>query len=113
MVQYIVWTGLSNAKKDVAGINKFFKDEGWGKVKYIMEFKTVADNSGPGGRTDVVFQWTGKGNEVGKFSIGRFRMGGISWLGDYIANNQYSLIPIHVIEKLRAMRNKSGDYGAE
>ena len=102
---YIVWRALTYRTSDLSKINKFFKKEGWGKVSYKMTITTT------GGRTDVLFRWIGHGKEVGKFSIGRFKMGGISWLGDYIANDS-SIIPFNTLIKLKALRDLSGDYGA-
>ena len=109
---YIVWTALLYSNKDITGINEFFAKQGWGQVKYVLQFKTKAGQGGEGGRNDVVFKWaTQNDNEVGKFSIERFKWGGFHWLGDYIANNS-GIIPSKVLTKLKAMRDKAGDYGA-
>jgi len=112
MAQYIVWTALTySGQKDENDINKFFKEQDWGQIKYIFQFKTRGGQGGSGGRSDVIFKWIAKGQQVGKFSVGRFQMGGISWLGDYIANNS-DIVPPQILLKLKMMRDKTGDYGA-
>lgn len=111
MAQYIVFPGLTYAgKKDENLINKEFKKNNWGRVKFVLKFKTQAGQSGEGGRTDVVFSWFSKGDQVGRFSIQRFEYG-IKWLGDYISNNS-DIIPTKVLIKLKKMRDRTGDYGA-
>jgi hypothetical protein len=107
---YIVLAGLKySGKQSEDEINKYFKERGWGKVKFKLKFNTLPGFGGEGGRSDVVFHWTAKGSEVGKFSIQRFQIGGISWLGDYVNNNR-GIIPLNVLERLNKMVTSSGDY---
>jgi len=106
MTQHIVMQGLLyKGKKDENEINEFFKEKGWGKVKYKMQFKTLPGFGGPGGRTDVVFEWHASGDEFGKFSIGRFGMGANAprWLEDYLDNNG-DIVPESVYAKLKRLR---------
>ena len=103
MTQYIVWLALTFKKSDIKKINSFFKKNNWGSLSYKSQWKTT------GGRNDVLFLYRGKGDEVGKFSVGRFRMGGISWLGDYVNNNK-NIISLNTLSKLRTLVKKTGDY---
>jgi len=110
MVQYIIFRGLIHkGKDDDKEINAFFKKEGWGSVKFKTQFKTIAGNDGEGGRNDVIFKWFAEGDEIGKFSLGRFKIDGISWLGDYV-NNDKNIIPPAILKKLRKMVKDTGDY---
>ena len=110
MTQYIIFTGLIyKGIESEKEINEFFKKERWGKVKYKNQFKTIAGQGGEGGRNDVLFKLITKKDEIGKFSVGRFRIGGISWLGDYVNNNK-KIIPYKELEKLRKLVIKTGDY---
>ena len=40
---YVVVLGLLQAEKDILSINEFFESRGWGKLTYVMEFKTLPD----------------------------------------------------------------------
>lgn len=102
--QHIVLQGLLYSPKDQKSINDFFKEKGWGKVKFVLQFKTLPGFGGEGGRNDVVFSWHGTRDELGKFSIQRFSMGTDAprWLEDYLNNNRI-IIPSNALEKLKKL----------
>ena len=103
MTQYIVWQSLLFKQSNIKEINNFFKKENWGSLSYKMQWETTR------GRKDVLFLYKGKANEIGKFAVGRFRMGNISWLGDYVNNNR-NIIPSKTLNKLRVLVKKTNDY---
>lgn len=100
--QKIVFTALSGAKKDEAVVNKFFAEKKWGKVKYVQEFNTLPGKGGPGGRTDVIFDWSGTPEELSRFAVQRFGMGSNapSWIEDYAENNR-AIIPDDVYVEVK------------
>lgn len=123
MVQYVVLQGLLFDPKDkshIKSVNDFFREKGWGQLKYILQFKTLPDSfrpqimemptgekfGGTGGRNEVVFEWKGNNQEMGRFAVGRFVMGADAprWLEDYIDNNR-PIIPENVLKKLEEMRS--------
>lgn len=101
--QYVVWTGLTYSVSDAKYINSFFKDKNWGKLTYKMKFKTLPGFGGSGGRSDVVFKWSGTSDQLQIFAVGRFNLDGISWVEDYISNNR-QIIPA---EKLKTLKQLS------
>ena len=103
--QYVVWQGIVNAKNDIKHINEFFKEKGWGKLKYIMEWKTLPGFGGEGGRNDTLFLLTATPKELGSFSIQRLAWGPDTprWLEDYIDNNM-EIIPHKTLKKLEEIR---------
>ena len=109
MGQHVVLMGLTfdpNNTEHVGDIDKFFKDKGWGKLTYVMQFKTLPGHGGPGGRTDVVFEWSGTSDELGRFSVQRFGFasGDVPrWLEDYITNNE-DIIPPSILNKLNPLK---------
>jgi hypothetical protein len=107
MPQYVVMQGLSfdSPKKDIKEVNKFFKEQGWGQMTYVLQFKTLPGFGGPGGRNDVVFRWSGNQQELGKFSVMRLAWGADAprWLEDYIDNNK-PIIPNQILKKLEEIR---------
>ena len=102
--QHVVLSGLSYSSTDQKSINDFFKEKGWGRIKYVLQFKTLPGFGGPGGRNDVVFSWHGTQKELGRFSIQRFTMGTDAprWLEDYMNNNRI-IIPSDVLDKLKKL----------
>lgn len=102
--QHVVLTGLLYSSKDQKSINDFLKEKGWGKVKFVLQFKTLPGFGGEGGRNDVVFSWHGTQKELGKFSVQRFGMGANMprWLEDYIDNN-HSIIPGNILNELKKL----------
>ena len=106
MSQHVVMTGLLyRGSKDMKEINDYFKERGWGKLKYKTQFKTLRGFGGEGGRSDVVFEWSGTQSELGLFSVERLMMGENAprWLEDYIDNNK-SIIPGTMLNKLEGWR---------
>jgi len=91
--------------KDQKSIDDFFKEKGWGRIKYVFQFKTLPGAGGSGGRNDVVFSWHGTQNELGKFSIQRFTMGTDAprWLEDYM-NNNHVIIPSNILDKMKKLK---------
>ena len=109
MAQYIVWDGLSFKQSDMKDIKKFMNENNWGTLVYKYQWKTLPGFGGSGGRNDVLFLWKGTEIQLSKFSIGRFRLTGVHWLGDYVNNNK-QIIPSNVLQKLRLLVKKTGDY---
>ena len=107
MTQYVVWEALSYKKSDIIEINKFFKKNDWGTLRYVDQWKTTSGLGGAGGRNDVLFIWK-PGKKSGSFYVGRLRFG-IKWLGDYVNNNK-DIIPKSKLEKLRMIVKRTGDY---
>ena len=62
------------------------------RVLMAEAFETLPDNSGPGGRREVLF-WV-HNDDVMRFAIPRLQYG-ISWWEDYLSNNR-ALIPSRV-----------------
>lgn len=101
MEQFVVWMGVVHAKDDIGSINKLFSKNGWGRLEYVREFNTLRGQGGAGGRTDVVFRWTGSQEQLAKFSTQRFALGvdAPRWLEDYLKNNA-DIIPRDVYMEL-------------
>ena len=96
--QLCVWPGtvVGDSKKVQEDFVKFFKDELGVTVKYETEVKTLADETGPGGRNDLFFYIAD--DDVMKFAIPRLQMG-IRWYEDVLGNGGDKLYPTEVLEK--------------
>ena len=96
--QLCVWPGtvVGDSKKVQEDFVKFFKDELGVTVKYETEVKTLADETGPGGRNDLFFYIAD--DDVMKFAIPRLQMG-IRWYEDVLSNGGGKLYPTEVLEK--------------
>ena len=96
--QLCVWPGtvVGDSKKVQEDFVKFFKDELGVTVKYETEVKTLADETGPGGRNDLFFYIAD--DDVMKFAIPRLNMG-IRWYEDVLGNGGDKLYPTEVLEK--------------
>ncbi len=106
---YIVLTALvfRPGTDDIDPINDHFKSQGWGSVSYAMQLKTLAGHGGGGGRSDVVFKWTGTSKQMGKLAVGRLMMGANAprWLDDYMDNNKEIISPLDS-ERLEALTRR-------
>ena len=98
--QLCVWPGtvVGDSKKVQEDFVKFFKDELGVTVKYETEVKTLADETGPGGRNDLFFYIAD--DDVMKFAIPRLQMG-IRWYEDVLGNGGGKLYPTEVLEKYK------------
>ena len=96
--QLCVWPGtvVGNSKKVQKDFIKFFKDEMGVTVKYETEVKTLADETGPGGRNDLFFYIAD--DDIGKFAIPRLSMG-IRWWEDVLGNGGGNLYTEEFLEK--------------
>ena len=96
--QLCVWPGtvVGDSKKVQKDFVKFFKDELGVTVKYETEVKTLADETGPGGRNDLFFYIAD--DDVMKFAIPRLQMG-IRWYEDVLGNGGDKLYPTEILEK--------------
>ena len=96
--QLCVWPGtvVGDSKKVQEDFVKFFKDELGVTVKYETEVKTLADETGPGGRNDLFFYIAD--DDVMKFAIPRLQMG-IRWYEDVLGNGGDKLYPTEILEK--------------
>ena len=96
--QLCVWPGtvVGNSKKVQKDFIKFFKDEMGVTVKYETEVKTLADETGPGGRNDLFFYIAD--DDIGKFAIPRLSMG-IRWWEDVLGNGNDKLYSSEILKK--------------
>ena len=96
--QLCVWPGtvVGNSKKVQKDFIKFFKDKMGVTVKYETEVKTLADETGPGGRNDLFFYIAD--DDIGKFAVPRLQMG-IRWWEDVLGNGNGKLYPEEILEK--------------
>jgi hypothetical protein len=92
--QVCVWPGTIIGDK----IDEFVQwglDEFGVRFQYLEEIKTKRDETGPGGRNDVLFAIHNE--DVGKFSIPRLQYG-MRWIEDVYGNNQGHLYPERVAD---------------
>ena len=96
--QLCVWPGtvVGDSKKVQEDFVKFFKDELGVTVKYETEVKTLADETGPGGRNDLFFYISD--DDVMKFAIPRLQMG-IRWWEDCFLNGDEMFFTDEFLEK--------------
>tara|TARA_R100000655_G_scaffold28734_1_gene58483 strand:+ start:33822 stop:34202 length:381 start_codon:yes stop_codon:yes gene_type:complete len=99
--QLCVWLaiGVQNAEKPISikEFEDFMMDELNYRVQYIYEYATRADNSGEGGRNDVVFAL--HKDDVMRMIGDRFIRfnGDIKWYDDYKANYGQQIPPEYYI----------------
>ena len=75
---------------------KFFKDEMKVDVHFETQVKTLPDETGEGGRSDLFFYIADK--DISKFAVPRLQMG-VRWWEDILGNGNGKLYPSEVLEK--------------
>ena len=75
---------------------KFFKEEMKVDVHFETEVKTLPDETGEGGRNDLIFYIAD--DDIGKFAVPRLQMG-IRWWEDVLGNGNGKLYPREILEK--------------
>ena len=86
--QLCVLEGTLFPEGGVKEFHQFFKDEMGVRVKFENQVKTLPDETGPGGRNDLLFYI--HNDDIGKFAVPRLSMG-IKWWEDVLGNGNGKL----------------------
>jgi len=95
--QVCVWPAtVVGGKKKQAEFVKWIESNFDGvRVQYLEEIKTLRDDTGPGGRNDLLFAV--HQDDVAKFAIPRLQYG-IRWIEDVYGNKQGHLYDARIAE---------------
>ena len=107
MEQLVVWPGTVVGQEKIIEFEEFMSEEGF-KVKYADEFETQPDETGPGGRNDLLFYVDKK--DIGRFSLWRLQHG-MRWWEDYLDNGGVWLAPESIQDKYPYTWTKGGPNG--
>ena len=94
--QLCVMEGTLMPEGGAKELESFFKDEMGVEVCFETQVKTLPDETGEGGRSDLFFYIADK--DISKFAVPRMRMG-IRWCEDVLGNGNGKLYPREILEK--------------
>ena len=103
--QLVVWRGTTLGGQDSQSLVDFFKDDLDTRIKFCESVTTLPDIDdsgnkvkGTGGSIDLLFYV--HTDDISKFAIKRFQLGGCSWWEDVVKyNNQSHLYKDEILKK--------------
>ena len=94
--QLCVMEGTLMPEGGAKELESFFKDEMGVEVRFETQVKTLPDETGEGGRSDLFFYIAD--DDIGKFAVPRLSMG-VRWWEDILGNGNGKLYPSEILEK--------------
>ena len=94
--QLCVMEGTLMPEGGAKELESFFKDEMGVEVRFETQVKTLPDETGEGGRSDLFFYIAD--DDISKFAVPRMSMG-IRWWEDVLGNGNGKLYPSEILEK--------------